>query len=185
MKGKLKISNILQGINQAFIIVSFKKIILGLGGSATSDGGLGLIYPLGGKVVLDNDEPAESENERILFGRDLLKVKDVPKTTLLQNITLQIAVDVQNPYTGPIGAVHVFAKQKGADESTRNLLESAMIKFQNILEHISQKDLKTAGTGAAGGVSGLLFCLAESVEIKSGIQIVADSIGVTFILLFS
>lgn len=149
-----------------------------MGGSATSEGGLSLLPAFGVSVKCGNP----SLEKKIIFGRDLADFVsfDLPgNQKLYPGIKFEIAADVNNPYTGPSGAVNVFAKQKGANEDIRKELESNMIKLQNYINKKLNIDLGTIkSTGAAGGISGMLLAVLEHVELKKGSEIVADAIKV-------
>ncbi|HEX8280364.1 MAG TPA: glycerate kinase, partial [Chthoniobacterales bacterium] len=148
-----------------------REIIIGLGGSATNDGGFGMARALGFRFV--------GSRERELHGSVLelseLERIETPVDLWLPAITA--AVDVRNPLLGASGATRIFATQKGARAEELDLLERALAR----LADIAARDLganyrDAAGAGAAGGLGfGLMtFCGAR---LRSGFDVVAERIG--------
>lgn len=153
-----------------------KKIILGLGGSATNDAGTGILKALG-FVFLD-----ANEKELKPLGGNLLLIKKIVRPAVLPNIIFEIACDVQNPMFGENGAAFVYAPQKGADIDGVHLLDKGLRQFNEILFQQTGKDTsQIAGTGAAGGIAAGLMCYF-SVELKSGIDMVVLSSGIESVL---
>jgi glycerate kinase len=155
-----------------------KKIILGLGGSATNDAGVGMAQALGVKFFNQNNQsflPVGATLKQISYisGNDLLSSV---KTT--EFITL---CDVKNPLFGPMGAANVFAKQKGADEEMIKMLDENLHYYAKLLKKQFQFDANFEGAGAAGGmsVSAKLFLNAQ---IKSGIDTFLEMIDFDTIL---
>lgn len=154
-----------------------RTIVAGLGGTATSDAGLGILQALGAEISLDGDIlPTASP----VKGKDLGRVTAIDISamqSLLGGVRLMLACDVKSPLTGPRGAVMLFAPQKGADSRELPVLERGMTHLAEIIRDISGKDLTTTpGAGAAGGAGGSLMALAGG-EIFSGAEIVAHCIG--------
>jgi glycerate kinase len=151
-----------------------KKIIIGLGGSATNDGGAGVAQALGFSLK-DRDG-----NEIGFGGGELDKLHTIDCTnadTRLMDCEIIAACDVTNILCGKNGASPVFGPQKGADPQTVELLDANLSHYADVIEKqlgIQLKDIP--GTGAAGGLSaGLIaFCNAE---IKPGIELILDTIG--------
>lgn len=146
-----------------------KKIIIGLGGSATNDGGAGMLQALGAKFC------DSSGNTLQHGGIHLAKLKHIDLSQLdsrLASIELIIACDVNNPLLGTSGASHVFAQQKGATTEMITLLESALENYaQIVLDNCGINISDTAGSGAAGGLGAGLLLI--NGKIQSGIEIVA------------
>lgn len=146
------------------------KIIVGIGGSATNDVGIGMLQALGGKFF-------DEKNEEIKFGgENLIKIKSIDLTKIdkrLENVDIEVACDVTNILFGENGATRVFARQKGATNEMIESLEKGVIHYSNILRNIFQKDVSNiSGSGAAGGL-GSAFLLIGG-KLKSGIDIVLD-----------
>jgi len=150
-----------------------KKIIIGIGGSATNDAGIGMASALGVKFSDRNGnivKPIGSSLPKIVN----IDVSDID--TRLKNVKIDVACDVNNPFHGPNGAVNVFAEQKGANAAQRQQLEQGMQHFANVIEQTLNIDINTlAGAGAAGGMGGALqvFCQAS---LSLGIDLVLDVI---------
>lgn len=148
-----------------------ETILIGIGGSATNDGGAGMIQALGGKL-LDRD------GKEIGFGGgELSKLEKIDLSNLdkrIKDTKIVVACDVQNPLTGPNGASHIFGKQKGADENQRELLDKNLKHYAEIIRKDIGKDVENIpGAGAAGGLgAGLMAFL--SAELKKGIEIVIE-----------
>ncbi|MFC3418881.1 glycerate kinase [Salinicoccus hispanicus] len=146
-------------------------IILGLGGSATNDGGYGMFMALGGRATGVDGLPCG------IFNRDISKITSIDTDSLrkLDSITLTIASDVSNPLLGQRGAVPVFGPQKGIAPEEVEL-------FEKMLRHLSEKALKVfpksdpdaPGAGAAGGLGWMLMNLGA--RMKPGGDLVAEKI---------
>lgn len=146
-----------------------KKIIIGLGGSATNDGGAGMLQALGAKFY------DSSGNTLQQGGIYLSKLKHIDLSQLdpqLKSTELIIACDVNNPLLGTSGASHVFARQKGATAETTLQLEAALHNYAQVILNNCGIDISNiAGGGAAGGLgAGLLLIKGK---IQSGIEVVA------------
>lgn len=146
-----------------------KKIILGIGGSATNDGGAGAIEALGGVFYSENRQKISRG------GLALQNLNDIDITNLdprLEKVEIVVASDVDHPLLGSNGASAVFGPQKGADDQMVAELEDALRNYHQILVKVTGKDVKDIpGAGAAGGLgAGLLAFL--NTRLKSGIDIV-------------
>ncbi len=125
----------------------YKKLILGLGGSCTTDAGLGIAHALGFQFI-DN-----KGSEVIPSGGNLLQIK---KIQLLDNldIDLQILCDVKNPLYGKKGAAQVFGRQKGADDDDIKLLDQGLEHIANLIhKHTGKAIDQLEGGGSAGGIA--------------------------------
>ena len=142
------------------------EFIIGLGGSATVDGGLGFLIGLGAKIFC-NGQVVNLEIASIL-NIDRIDLTAVFKLT--ENITFKVASDVDNYYLGEKGAVNVFAKQKGATESQMPLLEANLINIHKIIKRDYDLDINVKKAGAAGGLGGALFLIGA--DLISGIDMV-------------
>lgn len=148
-----------------------EKILIGIGGSATNDGGAGMIQSLGGKL-LDRD------GKQIPYGGEGLgELQSIDLSELderLYDVEIEVACDVTNPFTGPDGATYVYGPQKGADEEQVEQLESNLKHFANIIRTDLDIDIENvAGAGAAGGVGGALLAFLEA-ELRNGGELITE-----------
>jgi glycerate kinase len=161
------------------------KIIVGLGGSATNDGGFGMARALGYRFLSDARELTGAVSDlQSLTKIDAPLVAGVPPVNLKMQparLPLQLniiaAVDVKNPLQGENGATRVFGPQKGASKADLDSLERALTKLADVVATEFGLDFRNqAGTGAAGGLGfGLLnFCGAT---ILPGFEVVAEAVG--------
>jgi glycerate kinase len=150
------------------------EIIVGLGGSATNDGGFGMARALGFRFYFEQEHEQEHEGTRMT---DLLELKNIEKPSHLELPKITAAVDVKNPLLGENGATRVFGPQKGASKSDFDNLERALTRLADVLAKQFGFDFRNeAGAGAAGGLGfGLLsFC---SATIRPGFEVVAEAVG--------
>jgi len=151
-----------------------RKLVLGVGGSATTDGGAGMAAALGARFL--DDAGAELPPG----GAALLRLARVDTAGLdprLRDVEVTVAADVDNPLVGPEGAAHVFGPQKGAGPDDVLLLDSALRRYARVLAADLGIDLAaTPGAGAAGGLgAGAIAFLGA--RIRSGIELVLELIG--------
>ena len=146
-----------------------KKVIIGIGGSATNDGGAGMIQALGGRLLdqYGNDLP--------FGGGALNKLSKIDLTNFdkrINDIKIEVACDVNNPLTGEEGASAIFGPQKGATEEMINMLDSNLSHYAKIVKDQLGKDMASKnGAGAAGGLGFALISFCNG-ELKPGIEIV-------------
>lgn len=151
-----------------------KKIILGLGGSATNDGGCGMAAALGVKFKDEQDQ------EFIPTGGTLSKIYKIDMNNIypkIKDIEFISMCDVDNPLCGRLGASAVFAPQKGADEDMVKLLDEGLAHLAKIIKrdlHIEVKDIK--GAGAAGGLGAGSIAFLQS-KLTKGIDVILDTIN--------
>lgn len=152
-----------------------KKIILGIGGSATIDGGLGMLKALGFRITdVDENEVAEGGNGLIRVARVI--ADNVPGE--LFKCEIVIASDVTNPLLGENGAAEIFGPQKGASRQMIGDLESGLKNFVTALGQFSTIDLTgIVGGGAAGGIAIPLIAFCNA-RIVSGAGLIFDLTGV-------
>lgn len=160
---------------RAAIESGIEKIILCLGGSATVDGGAGMMQPIGMRLI---DDAGRTMVDGIGGGHlsSIWRLQWHDPPDHLEDVRFTIACDVLNPVCGPNGAARVFGPQKGADANAVRILERGLAHWVSILEHVSGKSLRNEpGTGAAGGVALplLAFCQTEMVP---GVDVVFDAI---------
>ncbi|GAM62088.1 glycerate kinase [Vibrio ishigakensis] len=153
-----------------------KHIIVGIGGSATNDGGIGMAQALGAKL-LDKDG-----NELGFGGGELSKLASIDLSSLdprLADIKLEVACDVDNPLCGEKGASHVFGPQKGATPEMVQTLDANLAHYAEIIKATNGRDVvNTAGAGAAGGLGAALLGLFDA-SLRPGIQIVMDAVNLS------
>lgn len=146
-------------------------IIVGLGGSATTDGGMGALAALGVRFldVFGKELPPVGAN------MEKVAAIEVPKRPIFQGeIQFTYACDVQNPFFGETGAAFVFAKQKGATEAEIEELDSGLRNLAVQYKAAFHRDIdKVPAMGAAGGLCGGLFA-AFGGTVQSGFEMLAD-----------
>lgn len=148
-----------------------EKIILGLGGSATVDGGLGILQALGADLLDNNGNEIGNDVNPIM---DFSEISIEKIDSRIHKAEFLILCDVENPLLGPNGAAHVFGPQKGADASAVENLEKSMARFNDILLKNTGKDLSAMeGTGAAGGIAVSLKSFFNT-SIVSGVDFLLD-----------
>jgi glycerate kinase len=151
-----------------------KSFIIGIGGSATNDGGIGMLSALGMKFF-DKDNnllPAIGSSLNLIASLD---DSDFDKRIMMSKFL--IASDVDNPLTGPNGATYVYGPQKGADESMVVSLDSGLENFSKIVKSKYDKDYSNVpGSGAAGGLGYALISFFNG-RIASGIDIIFEHLN--------
>lgn len=148
-----------------------KKLLIGIGGSATNDGGAGVVQALGGKL-LDKDG-----NELSFGGGELKKLHKIDLTNFdkrLKDVKIEVACDVNNPLCGEKGASNVFGPQKGATPEMIDLLDDSLNHYASVIkEQIGKDVLNVPGAGAAGGLGAGLMAFLNG-ELKKGIEMVIE-----------
>lgn len=152
----------------------FRKFIVGLGGSATNDAGVGMLSALGMTFLDKYGEPLHGG------GSSLINVEKIDDSGFDQRIagsSFHIASDVQNPLVGEHGASTVFGAQKGATLKMVVELDEALHHFADVVERQTGISLHNqAGAGAAGGLGGAFLAFFPS-EMKRGIEVILDAIS--------
>ena len=152
-----------------------RKFLIGIGGSATNDGGTGMLEALGFRFLDKNGKEIKG-----CCGGRLGEIADIDSKLVSQEILdseFIIACDVTTPFCGEEGATHVFASQKGADEEAIETLEKGMQSFAQVINNkydINLNDIP--GSGAAGGLGGA-FKAFLNADLKSGIDMILDAAG--------
>ncbi len=151
-----------------------ERIIAGIGGSATNDGGAGMAQALGYRLV----DVGGVDLER--GGEALLRLDRIEKGRFdrgWSSVKVQVASDVRNPLTGPEGASHVYGPQKGADPATAELLDQALGHFARVIERDLRKSVALIpGAGAAGGTGAGLVAFVDA-ELVPGARLVVEAAG--------
>lgn len=155
---------ILSALNQGA-----QKIILGIGGSATNDGGTGMMKALGVKFL---DDKGDNLPEGGAALADLAQIDISNLDIRLKDVTFEVVCDVDNPLLGPTGATHTYAKQKGASPKDIEHLEQALTHYNQVLTKTFQYDYSNVpGAGAAGG-TGIALVAFLNAKLSRGIDIV-------------
>ncbi|MEF8983725.1 MAG: glycerate kinase [Bacteroidales bacterium] len=150
------------------------RIILGIGGSATIDGGAGLLAALGALFLDQNDKAF------LPYGGNLDQIHTLNFDAIdprLKDIRIRIATDVDNPLTGEKGAAAVYGPQKGAGPQEVKNLEQNLSSYADLLETYTGKHFHSMpGAGAAGGLAISLLAFANA-QIESGFTLIAEETG--------
>ena len=150
------------------------RIIVGIGGSATVDGGAGMAQALG--YSLTDGNGVELERGGLALSR-LAKIDCTGKHPALDACDVLVACDVANPLCGPKGASRVYGPQKGADPATVRELDAALHHFAEVVaEQLGKSILDVPGSGAAGGLGGGLMAFAGA-QLRPGVELVAEATG--------
>lgn len=149
--------------------MNIERIIIGLGGSATNDGGVGMLQALGASFK-------DSDGKEIAFGGGVLK--DLCTIDLsgfdkrIYDVKIEVACDVKNPLTGENGASFVFGAQKGGNKETLEELDSNLKHYAEVVKRDMGKEIdKVEGAGAAGGLGAALIGFCNG-KLESGIDLV-------------
>lgn len=147
-------------------------LVIGLGGSATNDGGMGMLSALGIRFL--NRQGKELNG----CGKDLPEVYKIDISLAhpaLKTTTCTAACDVLNPFYGPNGAAYVFAPQKGATTDVVQLLDKGLRHLAKHFQHTTGNDIATLpGAGAAGGLGGALAAFLNA-QLRPGISILLEA----------
>lgn len=149
--------------------MNIERIIIGLGGSATNDGGVGMLQALGASFK-------DSDGKEIAFGGGVLK--DLCTIDLsgfdkrIYDVKIEVACDVKNPLTGENGASFVFGAQKGGNKETLEELDSNLKHYAEVVKRDMGKEIdKVEGAGAAGGLGAALIGFCNG-KLELGIDLV-------------
>ncbi|KPA52903.1 glycerate kinase [Photobacterium leiognathi subsp. mandapamensis] len=156
-----------------------KHIIIGIGGSATNDGGIGMAQALGIRFLDEN-------NKQISYGGGALdRLHRIDMSNIdprLRSVKLEVACDVDNPLCGEKGASQVFGPQKGATPEMIAQLDNNLAHYAEIIKRDLGRDVKDmAGAGAAGGMGAALLGLFNA-QLRSGIEIVMDAVNLADVI---
>ena len=144
-----------------------EEIYLGIGGSATNDGGTGILSALGGLF-------SDAEGEMLLPGGGFLTELDHIDVEAIPQFQLKVACDVTNPLLGVQGATAVYGPQKGVTPEMQPQLEAGLANFSKHIELLTQKSVaEVPGAGAAGGCAAGLHGLLGA-ELMSGFELLAE-----------
>jgi len=150
-----------------------RKMIIGIGGSATNDAGAGMIQALGVQLL-------DTRRKEIGYGgSELIKVHQIDATKMDERIIqtkVLVASDVKNPLCGPNGASKIYGPQKGATPEVVEELDKSLAYFAEIIKRDLSKDIKDIpGAGAAGGLGAGLIAFLNA-ELRPGIDIIIEAV---------
>ena len=164
---------------RAALDLGVKHILVGIGGSATNDGGTGMARALGARFL-------DRRGKEILEGggslRNLAGIDMGAFDQRIKDVTFEVACDVTNPLCGPQGAASVYGPQKGATPVMVRELDNGLKNLAEVIvDHLNVKIANVPGSGAAGGLGGglMAFCGAK---LRAGVDIVIDSVGLNSIV---
>lgn len=174
-RNPLKTSSVGTGqLIRAALEAGARSFILGIGGSATNDGGAGMLQALGARL-LDGEGaeiPAGGEGLGRLAAIDLSAFD-----SRLREVTVDVACDVDNPLCGPHGASVVFGPQKGASPEMVKVLDANLQHFADIARRDLQIEMADVpGAGAAGGMGGAMYAFLHG-RLRSGVDIITEAVG--------
>lgn len=151
-----------------------REFIIGIGGSATTEGGIGMLQALG-YVFYDSEGNVLPPVFESLGRIEKISGENVPEE--LKECHFQIACDVTNPLCGENGAVYVFGPQKGVKPDEKKAMDESMMHYAKKTAEFAGKDYsRISGVGAAGGLGFAFLSYFSNVELKSGITIVLEAI---------
>lgn len=151
-----------------------RRVVIGLGGSATNDGGAGMISALGGRLLDSNRRPVTPTPEGMnnVASLDLSELD--PR---LAGVEVILASDVTNPLLGPDGATAVFGPQKGVTPARVPVIETVLAGWADVLETATGREVRNLpGAGAAGGL-GAAFLALTGATLRPGLDVVAEAVG--------
>lgn len=151
-----------------------RNFIIGIGGSVTNDGGIGMLKALGVRFLDENGEDAGDG------GQALAKVACIDTSglnPLLKECHIQVACDVNNPLCGENGSTYVYGPQKGVTEDMKKPLDEAMAHFAKVTSETLKNDyMNTPSAGAAGGL-GFAFLAYTGASLTPGIELILNAVG--------
>ena len=151
-----------------------KQIIIGIGGSATNDGGAGMVQALGVKLLDKQGKPLGFGGERLA---DLNSIDMTGLDPRVRQCQIDVACDVTNPLTGKEGASSIFGPQKGATPEMVAQLDKGLLHYAGLIHHHLDIDVdQVEGAGAAGGLGAALFAFCGAT-LSPGIDIVTEALG--------
>ena len=153
----------------------FSKLIIGIGGSATNDGGAGMAQALGVKLLDRNGTNLEPGGSSL---KDLHQIDISNIDSRIKTATIMVATDVSNILCGPTGASAVYGPQKGATQSVIEELDQCLNHFAHSIRDNLNVDIKSVpGSGAAGGLGAGLMAFLKA-DLRSGVDVVLDTLQI-------
>lgn len=151
-----------------------RNFIIGIGGSVTNDGGIGMLKALGVRFLDENDEDAGEGGQALA---KIARIDVSGMNPLLKECHIQVACDVNNPLCGKNGSTYVYGPQKGVTEDMKKTLDEAMAHFARVTSETLENDyMNTPGAGAAGGL-GYAFLAYTGAALTPGIELILDAVG--------
>ena len=151
-----------------------RNFIIGIGGSVTNDGGIGMLKALGVRFLDQNGKDAGEG------GQALAKIACIDTSglnPLLKECHIQVACDVNNPLCGQNGSTYIYGPQKGVTEDMKKTLDEAMAHFAKVTSETLKNDyMNTPGAGAAGGL-GFAFLAYTDASLTPGIELILNAVG--------
>lgn len=140
-----------------------EEILLGIGGSATNDGGAGMIMSLGGKLLDSNNELISPTGEGL---KDLTQIDTSELHPRIKEVSIRVACDVDNPLTGEKGASYIYGPQKGGNQEQLDQLDQNLSHYAQVIRDFLGIDIEhISGAGAAGGLgAGIMAFLDGRLE---------------------
>lgn len=150
-----------------------REFLIGIGGSATNDAGVGMLRALGFRFL-------DAEGAELVGGGEILEriysIDNSGALPSLRDAEFRVACDVTNPLYGPEGAAYVFAPQKGADEAIVERLDAGLKNFAEVVKRYNGEDIAfLSGAGAAGGLGGGFKALLGA-HLERGVDMVLEAI---------
>lgn len=150
-----------------------RRLLIGLGGSATNDGGAGVAMALGASLKTSDGKSIETGGQGLA---DLAEIDLTEIDPRINETEVVVACDVDNPLTGPLGAAHIYAPQKGATPEMVQVLDQNLEHYASMIErYLGKVVTEIPGAGAAGGLGAGLIAFTEA-ELKPGIDIVTETV---------
>ena len=150
-----------------------RRLLIGLGGSATNDGGAGVAMALGASLKTSDGKSIETGGQGLA---DLAEIDITEIDPRMNETEVVVACDVDNPLTGPHGAAHVYGPQKGATPEIVQILDQNLEHYASVIErYLGKVVTEIPGAGAAGGLGAGLIAFTEA-ELKPGIDIVTETV---------
>lgn len=151
-----------------------RNFIIGIGGSVTNDGGIGMLKALGVRFLDENGEDAGDGGQALA---KIARIDVSGMNPLLKECHIQVACDVNNPLCGENGSTYVYGPQKGVTEDMKKTLDEAMAHFARVTSETLENDyMNTPGAGAAGGL-GYAFLAYTGAALTPGIELILDAVG--------
>ncbi len=158
----------------AALAAGARRVVLGIGGSATTDGGAGLLQALGAQLLDADGAPVGPGGAGL---ERLARVDVSGVAAALEGAEVVVACDVDNPLTGPSGAAAVYGPQKGADRDDVAYLDGCLARLADAVAEATGRDLRDEpGAGAAGGV-GFAALAVLGAQLRPGIDLLLDLLG--------